>query len=133
MTGSEPSAPPVAVWDIVSVPFPYTDRPTRQRRPALVVRRIDPNREISSVSMAPALSDLLWVLMITSAENRGWPGDVAVSGRATGLPMPSLIRTTKIATVAAADARRIGHVPTRQRAAVLDLLRGWLYQASGIK
>jgi hypothetical protein len=24
------------LWDIVKVPFPYTDRPVRQRRPALV-------------------------------------------------------------------------------------------------
>src|SRR5439155_19540166 len=24
-------------WDIVRVPFPYTDRPVRQRRPALVI------------------------------------------------------------------------------------------------
>jgi len=24
-------------WDVVKVPFPYTDRPVRQRRPALVV------------------------------------------------------------------------------------------------
>jgi len=24
-------------FDVVSVPFPYTDRPVRQRRPALVV------------------------------------------------------------------------------------------------
>ena len=25
------------VWDVVKLPFPYTDRPIRQRRPALVV------------------------------------------------------------------------------------------------
>jgi hypothetical protein len=25
------------VWDIIKVPFPYPDRPVRQRRPALVV------------------------------------------------------------------------------------------------
>lgn len=104
---------PIAVWDIVAVPFPYTDRPTRQRRPALVVRRIDPG-------------DLLWVLMITSAENRGWAGDVAIAGAPTALPVASLVRTSKIATVEAADARRIGQAPARVRSAVLGLLRDWL-------
>jgi mRNA interferase MazF len=113
MTGSDPAAPAIAVWDIVAVPFPYTDRPTRQRRPALVVRRLDPG-------------GLLWVLMITSAENRGWTGDVAVAGAATGLPVASLVRTAKIATVETTDARRIGQAPARVRSAVLDLLRDWL-------
>jgi mRNA interferase MazF len=28
------------VWDIVKVPFPYTDRPVRQRRPALVIAAV---------------------------------------------------------------------------------------------
>jgi mRNA interferase MazF len=115
MTVSEP-APPIAAWDIVAVPFPYIDRPTRQRRPALVVR--------------VASNGLLWVLMITSAENRGWPGDVAVEGAATGLPVPSLIRTEKIATVEASAARRIGHASARPRSVVLGLLRDWLNQTA---
>ena len=75
--------------DIVKVP-PYTDRATRQRRPALVVRAGD-------------LADrhgLLWVLMITSAENRGWEGDEAITDhQAVGLPAASIIRTAKIATI----------------------------------
>ena len=55
--------------DIVKVPFPYTSRPTRQFRPALVV----------SVDNASSGFGLLWVVMITSAENRGWPGDIALA------------------------------------------------------
>ena len=46
--------------DVIKVPFPYTDRPTRQSRPALVV---------SSGGIEDA-HGLLWVVMITSAENR---------------------------------------------------------------
>lgn len=49
-------------WSIVKVPFPYTDRTTTQRRPALVV----------ATGADLAASHLLWALMITSAENRGW-------------------------------------------------------------
>jgi len=37
---------------------------------------------------------LLWVLMITSAENRGWDGDVDVSDlEFSGLPVASVVRT----------------------------------------
>jgi mRNA interferase MazF len=86
-------------WDVVKVPFPYTDRPVRQHRPALVIA-------------AAAIEDahgLLWVLMITSAENRRWHDDVVVSdlGKA-GLPAPSVIRCVKIATIETQDAERIG-------------------------
>ena len=55
---------------------------------------------------------LLWVLMITSAQNRGWPGDVAIANlAAAGLPVPSVIRTAKIATIEASDASKLGRIP----------------------
>jgi mRNA interferase MazF len=58
-----------------------------------------------------AAHGLLWVVMITSADNRGWPGDVAVGNLAmAGLPVPSLIRTAKIATIEATDAEKLGKV-----------------------
>ena len=91
--------------DVIKVPFPYTDRPTRQSRPALVVS-------------TPSLEDrhgLLWVVMITSAENRGWPGDVAVSNLGmAGLPVASVVRTAKIATIEARDAQRLGRLSASQ-------------------
>ena len=88
--------------DVVKLPFPYTDRATRQFRPALVV----------STGGIEDAHGLLWVVMITSAENRGWPGDVRVGNlAAAGLPVPSLIRTAKIATIEASDAARLGRVP----------------------
>ena len=87
--------------DVIKVPFPYTDRSTRQSRPALVV----------SAGGIEDAHGLLWVVMITSAENRGWPGDVPVTNLAVaGLPVPSVIRTAKIATIEAADAAKLGRV-----------------------
>jgi mRNA interferase MazF len=87
--------------DVIKVPFPYTDRATRQYRPALVV----------STGRIGVAHRLLWVLMITSAENRGWPGDVAVTNlREAGLPVPSIIRTSKIATIETVDASKLGQV-----------------------
>jgi len=74
------------VWDLVKVPFPYTNRPVRQRRPALVV----------AIPEAPGGPQLLWVLMVTSAANRGWPGDATVSDlAAAGLPVASVVRCAK--------------------------------------
>lgn len=86
---------------VVRVPFPYTDRATRQFRPALVVstgRMLDEH-------------GLLWVAMITSAENRGWRGDFEIKQLAqAGLPVASVIRSAKIATIEAADAGRLGKI-----------------------
>jgi mRNA interferase MazF len=101
------------LWDIVKVPFPYTDRPVRQRRPALVVA--------GEIEVAHGL---LWLLMITSAENRGWPDDVGISDLdGAGLPAPSIVRPAKIATVDARDAQRLGTLSIVDREAVAAGLR----------
>lgn len=100
--------------DVVKVPFPYTDRSTRQSRPALVV---------STRSLEDS-HRLVWVVMITSAENRGWSGDVQVTDLSlAGLPASSLIRTAKIATIDAADATKLGKVSAATLRKVLAALR----------
>jgi mRNA interferase MazF len=94
---------------VVRVPFPYTDAEARQHRPALVVATAGPGPE-------PLL---LWVLMITSAVNRGWAGDVPIPDAASaGLPAPSVIRTAKIATIDASRAEPRGSVEPATLAAV---------------
>lgn len=109
-------------WDVVKVPFPYTDRPVRQRRPALVVATKGIQQD----------HGLLWVLMITSAENRGWPGDVDVSDlAAAGLPAESVVRTAKIATIEAKEAERLGSLPPADRVAVSNHLLATLARATG--
>jgi mRNA interferase MazF len=93
-------------WDVVKVPFPYTDRPVRQHRPALVI----------AAGAIEVTYGLLWVLMITSAENRRWDDDIVVSNlEEAGLPAPSVIRCAKIATIEAQDAERIGVVAHSDR------------------
>jgi mRNA interferase MazF len=87
------------LWDVIKVPFPYTDRPIRQRRPALVV----------ATGRLRQDHGLVWVLMITSAENRGWSHDVDVTDlTVAGLPAASVVRAAKIATIEVRDAERIG-------------------------
>ena len=100
-------------WDVVKVPFPYTDRPIRQHRPALVV----------AAGQLEATHGLLWVLMITSAENRRWENDIVISdATAAGLPAPSVVRSAKIATIEARDAERIGALPSPDRRKVAENL-----------
>ncbi|MBA3325680.1 MAG: type II toxin-antitoxin system PemK/MazF family toxin [Rhodobacteraceae bacterium] len=102
------------VGAVVRVPFPYTDGAAQQHRPALVVAAAGP---------APA-APLLWVLMITSAANRGWPGDLDIPDpRAAGLPAPSVIRTAKIATIDAARAEPRGSVDPATIAAARACVR----------
>lgn len=112
--------PTFEVWDIVKLPFPYTDRPVRQRRPALVIATEDQLQ-------GPGL---LWVLMITSAENRGWASDVPVSDLGpAGLPAPSMVRTAKVAVVETRDAERLGVLPQADRVGVAAGLRRHLIHA----
>jgi mRNA interferase MazF len=110
--------PTFELGDVVRVPFPYTDRDVRQRRPALVISR-GPVGE----------GRLYWVLMITSAEHRRWPGDVALGKRYSeaGLPSPSVIRTSKIATVDGDRMLPLGRLPS----GLLEAVRAELEQILG--
>ena len=70
---------------------------------------------VVSTAQLQDLHGLLWVVMITSAENRGWPDDVPVANlKLAGLPVPSVIRSAKIATIDAADASKLGRVSAAQ-------------------
>ena len=121
MNGDPPPTPALMTTfsrgDIIKVPFPYTDRATRRSRPALVV----------SGESLRALHGLVWSVMITSAANRGWPDDVAIKDLAmAGLPVPSVIRTAKIATIDGAAATRIGAVSKAVLAQVIKRAENWL-------
>jgi mRNA interferase MazF len=113
--------PTFSQGDVVKVPFLYTNRPTRQSRPALVLAAGCVGAAYRSVP------GLIWVLMITSAGHRGWPGDVALSDLSgTGLPAPSVIRTAKIATIEARDATLLGRDSETVHADVLVRVRAHL-------
>jgi mRNA interferase MazF len=94
---------PLHPGDIVWVPFPFVEAPRLRDRPALVV---------SVQAPAPKIQ-LLWVLMITSAANKGWQGDVSLEARFAecGLNVPCVVRTAKITTVEAGRARKCGVLP----------------------
>jgi mRNA-degrading endonuclease toxin of MazEF toxin-antitoxin module len=104
-------------FDIVVVPFPYVDRLAEKRRPALV---------ISNRKLAPF--GLIWVAMITSADNASWSCDVTIPDLTrAGLPAPSVVRTAKIACIEPARIeRRAGRLDKATAKAVTQKLKGFL-------
>ena len=99
--------------DVIKVPFPYGEKPAKQHRPALVV---------SSSELQEALG-LLWVLMITSAKNKPWAGDVEVTHpEEAGLPAPSVVRCAKVATIEMSSATAIGSLAPPQWKLVTKML-----------
>ena len=71
-------------FDVVVVPFPYTDKTTSKRRPALV---------LSDDSSFNGRMGQCVMAMITSTQHSAWPLDVEISYLDhAGLPAPSIIR-----------------------------------------
>ena len=104
-------------FDIVVVPFPYADRLAEKRRPALVIS----NRKL-------AVHGLIWVAMITSADNEAWSSDIAITDlKRAGLPAPSVVRAAKIACIEPGRIdRRIGRLDKATLRAIGQKLRGFL-------
>jgi mRNA interferase MazF len=107
-----------AAGDIVWVPFPFVEAPRLRDRPALVV----------SADLLGGEAELLWVLMITSAANRGWPGDISLETRFAecSLNVPCVIRTAKISTVEAVRARKTGALPDDLLGDVREVMKAHL-------
>ena len=70
-------------FDLVRVPFPFTDRQTSKRRPALVLSSLGFQED----------SEHLHLAMITSAANSHWSSDWPIEDLETaGLPIPCVVR-----------------------------------------
>lgn len=69
-------------WDVVVVPFPFTDSPETKRRPALVLSRREFNRDAGHSLLA----------QITTAKQSAWPADVTFDHARAGLRQPSIVR-----------------------------------------
>lgn len=103
-----PRSPSFSPGDVVIVPFPFTDRLTAKRRPALVCSAREFNERSGHVVLA----------MITTATRTPWPGDVVLADReAAGLPASSTVRWKLFTLDAALVLRRAGALAERDRAA----------------
>ncbi|MEW5729559.1 MAG: type II toxin-antitoxin system PemK/MazF family toxin [Pseudomonadota bacterium] len=88
-------------FDLVVVPFPFSEREGAKRRPALVVSSTDFNLTHDHVVLA----------MVTTGARTRWPSDVAISpGAATGLAVPSVVRLKLFTLDRALILRTIGKV-----------------------
>ena len=102
-------------WDVVLVPFPYTERNYTKVRPALVV----------STDTLSTKTGKYFLVMITSAQHTRTYGDVLISGlKLAGLPGESIARPSKIATFEESSfVRRIGALAAKDRKNISAQLR----------
>jgi mRNA interferase MazF len=105
-------------WDVVVVPFPYSEQRQSVVRPGVIV----------STPRLHQKTRMYYVAMITNAQHQAWEGDVPISNlKGAGLPVPSIVRPAKLATIdESAIVRAVGSLPTKDRAKVLESLHGFL-------
>ena len=89
-------------FDVVVVPFPFTDSARTKRRPALVLSQ---KPEFGSVIEHSILA------MITSQKNDPWPLDVEIKNKKqSGLTAPSVVRMKLFTLDNRFILRKIGHL-----------------------
>ena len=102
-------------FDVVVVPFPFADRKTTKRRPALVLSRNDSFGDKIGHSV---------LAMITSRGNVPWPLDVPIAdGPSAGLTAPSVVRMKLFTLDHRLILRKAGNLARADRRAVLDSLK----------
>ena len=101
-------------WDVVVVPFPFSDSAAQRRRPALVVSRPEALGNVVGHSV---------LAMITSAGHRRWPLDVPLADlAAAGLPAASVVRMKLFTLDDRLVERRAGALAPPDSAAVAAAL-----------
>ena len=78
-------------WDVVVVPFPFTDSAAAKRRPALAISHRGFN-----------ICGHVVACMITTSRSARWPGDLELDEAASarlGLPQSSIVRSMKLFTI----------------------------------
>jgi mRNA interferase MazF len=102
-------------YDVVVVPFPFTDRATTKRRPALVLSQAKTfNQKIGQSVLA----------MITSARHSEWPLDTPISDLdSAGLPFASVVRMKLFTLDDQLIIRKAGFLANSDRNAVIKSLR----------
>ena len=102
-------------FDVVVVPFPFTDRSTRKRRPAVVLSDLHAFNELVGQSV---------LAMITSARHSDWPLDVQIEDLdSAGLPSASVVRMKLFTLDDRLVIRRAGSLAENDRTAVVAALR----------
>ena len=95
-------------WDVVVVPFPFSDKAAEKRRPALV---------LSGTTFNGAGHTIL--AMITTRGHHPWPGDCKLEDLDdAGLPLPCIVRLKLFTLDNRVILRRLGCLSDADRAGV---------------
>jgi len=100
-------------YDVVVVPFPFTDRRASKRRPALALSTPEFSTETGHTVLA----------MITSADNPRWPRDVPIDSARAGLRAASKVRMKLFTLDNRVILRKAGDLYKDDRRAVAQALR----------
>jgi mRNA interferase MazF len=95
-------------FDVVIVPFPFTDRRASKRRPALALSSEAFSEESGHTVLA----------MITSADNPPWPMDVPIDAASAGLKSPSKVRMKLFTLDNRLILRKAGSLSARDRRSI---------------
>ena len=100
-------------WDVVVVPFPFSERPASRRRPALVLSRRGFNKAGHTV-----------LAMITTSAATPWPGDTPIEDlESAGLRVACRVRLKLFTLDNRLVVRRLGSLSASDRDAVTAGLR----------
>jgi len=99
-------------FDIIIVPFPFTDRNTSKRRPSLVLS----NTYFNNIQHYICA-------MITTKSNPPWPGDIKIKDyKKSGLNHPSIIRFKLFTLDLRLIKRKLGGLSSRDKNSVRTTL-----------
>lgn len=98
------------LWDVVVVPFPFTERANTKRRPALALSTAAFNESGHTV-----------LAMITSKSHSPWPGDTDIEAlEPAGLNTPCMIRLKIFTLDNRLLLKKIGRLSPADRARVAE-------------
>ena len=100
-------------FDVVAVPFPFTDRDATKRRPALVISNESFNRQHNQIVLA----------MITTATDNVWPSDVPLTNwQKAGLKVACRFRLKLFTLDQNLVLKTIGHLSSKDVKSVQAIL-----------
>ena len=102
-------------YDVVTVPFPFTDSSRKKKRPAVI---------LSSSPHFNAKAGHSIMAMITSAKNTRWPLDVEIADlKKAGLPSESVVRMKLFTLDHRFVVEKIGSLSVMDRKSVVQSVR----------
>ena len=91
-------------FDVVAVPFPFTDRDATKRRPALVISNEKFNQQHNQIVLA----------MITTTTDNAWPSDVTLTNwQKAGLKLSCQLRLKLFTLDQNLVLKAIGHLSSK--------------------